>query len=87
MNQCDGCNSNMPIVNGIHRNENGRAHMACTAEGYKSTETHNFCPRALPPITFDGKVDVTECNWPSAEEVAAARRAVDMTSAGRSNLG
>lgn len=45
-------------------------------------ETHNFCPRPATPITDDGKVDVTEYNFPTLGEIEAARNAVK---AARSN--
>lgn len=41
-------------------------------------EHFNLAPRQTP-ITEDGKVDVTEFNFPSREEVDAARRAVAAT--------
>ena len=37
MNQCDGCNRGLPLVNGIHRGE-GYDLIGCTADRYKTTQ-------------------------------------------------
>lgn len=34
LNQCDGCGRNLPIVNGLHRDELGRPVMRCCANLY-----------------------------------------------------
>lgn len=49
-------------------------------------ELHNFCPPTTP-ITEDGKVDVTEKNFPSNEEIQAARRAVEKNRSTSTQLG
>ena len=35
-NQCDGCRQGLPLVDGLHRDKNDRAFMACTKDRYKS---------------------------------------------------
>lgn len=48
LNQCDGCNSNMPVENGIHQNGSAN-HMCCTADRYgKATAETAVCEWTRP---------------------------------------
>jgi hypothetical protein len=38
-NQCDGCRAGMPIINGIHRTEDNRYHVVCSADLYFTIPT------------------------------------------------
>ncbi len=50
VNQCDGCRNEMPIVDGIHRKENGTCFMVCTGNRYESKRVSDWISvdKALP---------------------------------------